>query len=256
MPSENKNLPSENRASGAAKAVVPLEVRKYRSRPVDITFGIVTLAICFVADPGLLSRQQSIAIPLYITSFIACSALYYWHYYDCSPRAHAFLSGIFGVAALISGAISIPLLPLSIVLIIILIGLLSLTTIVTFFVYARAALRAARLGKCARRFNYQFAGAMLMILAGLAAYAPHYLLSRSLARLYNSAEASPIERRLAVESEARKLVWIRLLLFSSNWVESYRSFEPRWPAPSHEQARQLFQLVEQRDLDPLEFRSD
>ncbi|MBI3817287.1 MAG: hypothetical protein HY286_01245 [Planctomycetes bacterium] len=216
--------------------------KKRRSRNFDLFFGIVTLAICFVVDPGIL-RDDGLAAPyclsIYLMAGLAWIALLTWHFCNFGPRGHAVVVGVFATASILSGIIALPLLPLSIFLIPIGIGLLSLTTVVTWFVYSRALFRALGFAHGPRQGFFIFTGFAAGIIIILLGLAPQLRLEASFAQIAEG-------KRNNWADEADSLRPWKYFIYEANWINCYLKY--RINEGADVQVKELYHRVTGGDL--------
>jgi hypothetical protein len=119
-------------------------------RRFDWIFGVVLPVICFVADPvvfkGGLADEPFLGTfkPLaYVLSFVSVMAMAAWLIWGAKLKwLNAFLAGLFAVGGVISLAVGIVLLPVSLLGLLILIGILGFTPLLTALVFLRNSARA------------------------------------------------------------------------------------------------------------------
>jgi hypothetical protein len=123
----------------------------------DVIFGILMPLLCFYFDPGILSRE-SLGITrgpipvfsgrtffIYAFSALAILALIVWMglHNRATPSVRAGLGGVLLAGAVLSFAIGVVILPLTILGILFVIGILGLIPFFTGFVYLRNGVRAS-----------------------------------------------------------------------------------------------------------------
>lgn len=122
-------------------------------RKFDWVFGVIMPVICFVFDPivfkggggHLLGTYKPLA---YLLSFVSVMAMSAWLIWGAKLKwLNALLAGLFLVGGIISLAIGIVLLPISLIGLIVLIGALGFTPLFTAIVFLRNAFRAYQISK-------------------------------------------------------------------------------------------------------------
>lgn len=127
----------------------------YRQKFFDYLFGIILPVVCVVFDPlvfkgriskgALLGSSKPFA---YILSFISIMSLLAFILWGRKLGwFNGFLTGLFAVGAVVSFAVGIILLPLSLLGIFFVIGILGFTPLFAAFVYFRNAVRAYKFAK-------------------------------------------------------------------------------------------------------------
>ena len=117
----------------------------------DWTFGVVLPVVCFVFDP-IVFEAGSVLAPLkffaYFLSFVSIMAMAAWLVWGAKLKwLNAFLAGLFAVGGVISLAIGILIVPISLIGLIVLIGIPGFTPLFTSIVFLRNALRAFQSAK-------------------------------------------------------------------------------------------------------------
>ncbi|HEX9960397.1 MAG TPA: hypothetical protein VGB00_05665 [Pyrinomonadaceae bacterium] len=124
-------------------------------RRFDWIFGVVLPVICFAFDPvvfkGGLADEPFLGTfkPLaYVLSFVSVMAMAAWLTWGAKLKwLNAFLAGLFAVGSVISLAVGIILLPVSLLGLLVLIGILGFTPLLTALVFLRNSARAFHAAK-------------------------------------------------------------------------------------------------------------
>jgi len=124
-------------------------------RRFDWIFGVVLPVVCFVADPIVFRNGFAGAAFLgafkpfaYVLSFVSVMAMAAWLIWGAKLKwLNGFLAVLFAVGGVISLAVGIVLLPLSLLGMFIIIGLLGFTPLLTSIVFLRNAVRSFHASK-------------------------------------------------------------------------------------------------------------
>jgi hypothetical protein len=137
-----------------------------RQKRYDWTFGVILPIICFFFDPfvfkfwgapggGILGAYRPFA---YAGSFLSVIGLMAWLIWrEKLGGFGAFLSGIFFLAGLVSLALGIAMIPISLIGLMAIVGVLGFTPLFTSVIYLRNAVRAyraANLNLCRSKLIY------------------------------------------------------------------------------------------------------
>jgi len=188
----------------------------------DVVFGILMPLVCFYFDPGIIRGTRStplgeFSIFIYGFSGVAILTLSVWIFLGDRLRS---LTPIFGgvllAGAMVSFAIGVMILPLTLIGIIFVIGLLGFVPFITGFVYLRNGLRAiARLGQATsgspRVATVVISAVIALALPGLAQWTAIRMVDQSIAKIIDQNSGSidaPVARikRLGVVADTDRLV--------------------------------------------------
>ena len=190
----------------------------------DLVFGIFMPVICFMFDPAIFKAGDLWAAPAVFGKFkpfayLLCSlsimslmAFLIWG--KNLKGVNVFLSGLFIIGGLVSLAVGIVMIPISLLGLIILIGILGFTPFLTALVYIRNSVRAFKFAKPLT--DWKLAAQAFVLTASLSLIAP-ILINK---KIENAKQEILIGDAQTVRKEAEFLYWVSPITnFDSLFIE-------------------------------------